>query len=285
MSKVCILTDNSAQFPTASFPGHNLVNLLPLHIMINESLYKEGQGIKAHDLPPSAFNDFHPVVLPPTIDEFRQMYAYLGQRYDEIVVLLLSAKLNSASTSAQEAAESMQGRIKIHVVDSQTMAIGLGLLVQVAAKAAEEGQPGAEIVRLLRGLLPHVYCMLCIPGLTFLQNIGVIGPAQAIVGEKLELMPLFIMDGGQLVAVQKARSARHLVDCLHEFVCEFGKLEHIAVMQGVPPYEQEVRALRERFGVDFADIPLSEHTISASMGSLLGPHSLGLFVMESTDPF
>ncbi len=249
------------------------------------SCIKEGQGLKAHDFPPSALNDYHPVVLPPTIDEFRQMYGYLGQRYDEIVVLLLSAKLNPACQVAQEAAETMQGRLKIHVVDSQTMAVGLGLLVQVAAKAAEEGQPGAEIVRLLRGLLPHVYSMLCIPGLTFLQNIGVVGRAQAIVGEKLDLMPLFIMDGGQLVAVQKARSARHLVDCLHEFVGEFGKLEHVAVLQGVPAYEQEVRALRERFNVDFSDIPLSEHTISASMASLLGPHSLGLFVLEGVDPF
>ncbi len=285
MSRVCILTDNSAQFPTASFPGHTLVNLLPLHLQINGQFHKEGQGLKALDFPASALKDFHPVLLPPSADEFRHMYAYLGQRYDEIVVLLLSGKLNSACEVAQEAAESMQGRLKIHIVDSQTMAIGLGLLVQVAARAAEEGQPGAEIVRLLRGLLPHVYCMLCIPGLTYLENIGVVGAAQAIVGEKLDLMPLFIMDGGQLVAVQKARSARHLVDCLHEFVCEFGKLEHIAVMQGVPPYEQEVRALRERFSLDFSDIPLSEHTISAALASLLGPHSLGIFVLESMDPF
>ncbi len=223
MSRVCILTDNSAQFPTASFPGHTLVNLLPLHIQIDGQFFSEGQGLKAHDLPPSALVDYNPVVLPPTLDEFRQMYAYLGQRYDEIVVLLLSAKLNTACEVAQEAADTMQGRLKIHVVDSQTMAVGLGLLVQVAAKAAEEGQAGAEIVRLLRGLLSHVYAMLCIPGLTFLEKIGVIGRAQAVVGEKLDLMPLFIMDGGQLVAVQKARSARHLVDCFHEFVGEFGQ--------------------------------------------------------------
>jgi len=153
-------------------------------------------------------------------------------------------------------------------------------LVQEAAKAAADGVPGAEIVRIIRGLIPHIYCMLCIPGLTYLEKSDVLGLPQALVGEKLDLMPLFIMDSGKLLAVQKARSSRHLVDCLHEFVGEFAGLEHIAVMQGVPPYEQEVRSLRERFQLDFTDIPVSEHTISASLGTLLGPNTLGIFVKE-----
>jgi fatty acid-binding protein DegV len=93
-------------------------------------------------------------------------------------------------------------------------------------------------------------------------------------------MPLFVLEQGQLIATQKARSSRHLVDCMHEFVGEFDSLEHIAVVQGVPPFEQEVRSLRERFSLEFGAIPVSEHTIGPSLASLLGPRSLGLFVME-----
>ncbi len=280
MQHTCVLTDNSAQFPTASFPGHGLVNLIPLHVEVNGQLFKGGQGVKAHDLPRSVTVDLNPQVHPPSVDEFRNMYAYLGQRYEEIVVVLISSHLNHAVKNAMEAAGSLQGRLKIHVVDSQSVAVGLGLLVQEAAKAAEEGMLGADIVRLIRGLIPHIYCMLCIPGLTYLETSDDLGPAQALVGEKLGLMPLFIMDSGKLLAVQKARSARHLVDCLHEFVGEFAGLEHIAIMQGVPPYEQEVRSLRERFQLDFYDIPVSEHIISASLASLLGPYTLGVFVKE-----
>ena len=208
------------------------------------------------------------------------MYTYLGQVCDEIVVLLVSSFLNSAVANAKEAAKMVRGRIEIHIVDSHTMAVGLGLLTQEAAREASKGLSGTEIVRHIRGLLPHVYAMFCIPGLTYLHHAGFLGPAQALVGEKLAIMPLFILEGGQLVPVQKARSSRHLVDCFHEFVCEFNEIEHIAVVQGVPPYEQEVRALRERIGVDYASTPISEHTISPALASLLGPHSLGLFVME-----
>lgn len=280
IGRVCILTDNSAQFPVASFPGHELVNVIPLHVQINGHHYPESRGVRAHDLPVTARFGLQAVVLPPSADEFRRMYAYLGQIYDEIVVLLLSSSLNPAVTRALEAAESVQGRTVIHVVDTKTMAVGLGLLTQAAAQAASGGLAGTEIVRLIRGLIPHIYAMFCIPGLTYLHQAGLVGAAQALVGEKLGIMPLFIMENGQLVAVQKARSSRHLVDCLHEFVCEFRQIEHIAVVQGVPPYEQEVRALRERISLDLGTLPISEHIIGAAPASMLGPHSLGLYVLE-----
>ena len=280
MGQVCILTDNSAQFPTASFPGHKLVNVIPLHIRVDSVYHLGGKGIKGADLPPSTLGGLEPEVLPPTVEEFQQMYGFLSRKYDEVVVLLISSHLLPVIDMAQEAAESMRGVIDVHIVDSRTMAVGLGLLTQVAAKAAAEGLPGADIVRLLRGLLPHIYCMFCLPGLTYLQHSGLLGPAQAIVGEKLGVMPLFILEEGRLVPVQKARSSRHLIDCLHEFVNEFADIQHIAIVQGIPPFEQEVRSLRERFADDHGAVPVSEHTIGPAVAALLGPHSLGIFVME-----
>lgn len=51
MGQVLILTDNSAQFPTASFPGHDLVHVIPIHIQIDDEYYESGKGIRPHDLP------------------------------------------------------------------------------------------------------------------------------------------------------------------------------------------------------------------------------------------
>ncbi len=284
MGNVLILTDNSAQFPTASFPGHDLVHVIPIHVQINEERFKSGKGIRPHDLPPTTRFGLDPSVHPPTVEEFRQMFAYLGQFGEEIVALLASSQLATVTSAAEAAAEMARGRVEIHVVDSQTTAVGLGLLTQAAAQAASAGLSGADIVRQLRGLIPHVYSMFCIPGLSYLHQAGLLGQAQALVGEKLGVMPLYIMEAGQLVPILKARSSRHLVDCLHEFVGEFSNIQHIAIMQGVPAYEQEVRSLRERFSLDFGDVPVSEHTIGAALAALLGPHTLGVFVMEEVVP-
>jgi DegV family protein with EDD domain len=280
MGRVCILTDNSAQFPTGSFPGVELVSIIPTHLQAGGRVYREGQGFKAQDLPPSAWDGVDPALIPPSVAEFQKMYSYLGGSYDQVIVITMSSHLNNTYENAQEGAASMEGRVEVHVVDSQTTAVGLGLLTQAAASAAEAGDPAPQIVRYLRGLIPHIYCMFCLPGLTYLNRAGWLGFSQALVGERLSILPLFILDGGRLIAVQKARSSRHLVDCLHEFVGEFSNLRQISVIQGVPPYEQEVRALRERFGLDFDSIPVSEHTIGAPLAVLFGPRSLGIFVQE-----
>ena len=93
MGRICILTDNNAQFPVASFPGHDLVHVIPLHVRVNDQIYMEGKGIRAHNLPVSARIGLFPSVIPPSIDEFQHMYTYLGQICDEIVVLLVSSFL------------------------------------------------------------------------------------------------------------------------------------------------------------------------------------------------
>jgi fatty acid kinase fatty acid binding subunit len=280
MSRVGILTDTSAQFPTGSFPGVELVNIIPLHISLHDQLYQDGQGLRTQDMPVTAWDGLNPKLIPPSVEEFQRMYTYMGRSYTQVIAVLMSSQLNSACENALLAAANLEGRVDVQVVDSQTAAVGLGLLTQAAASAAQAGEDASQIVRYLRGLTPHVYSMFCLPGLTYLHHAGWLGSAQALVGERLSILPLFIMDGGRLVPVQKARSSRHLVDCLHEFVGEFSNTQQISVVQGVPPFEQEVRALRERFSIDFDSIPVSEHTIGLPMAVLLGPRSLGIFVME-----
>ncbi len=281
MSQVCILTDNSAQFPGISFRGYERVNIIPLHLRLNQRLYRRGKGVRVQDLPPYARNGLNPKVLAPSVEEFALMYSRLGRSFGEVVVLLLSSHLNLAYHRALEAAESGSSRALVHVVDSQTTAAGLGMLVQAAAEAAEGGMEGMAIKRMIMGLVPKVYSVFFVSGLTYLHHTGITGSAQALVGEMLGVMPFFVLDGGRLMPIQKARSSRHLVDSLHEYISEFGDLAHIALVQGVPPFEQEVRSLRERIQLEFPGVSLSEHTIGLPVAGMLGPRSLGLFALES----
>ena len=147
MSRVLILTDNSAQFPTASFAGHDLIHVIPIHIQIDDQYYKGGKGIRPHDLPDTTRFGLEPAIFAPSEDEFRNMFTYMGQFGDEIVAVLVSSHLAPAVAAAEAAAETTRGRLEIQVVDSGTTAVGLGLLTQSAAQAADAGLPAAEIVR------------------------------------------------------------------------------------------------------------------------------------------
>ncbi len=280
MSRICILTDSTAQFPAPAFPGHELISIIPLHVQLRDHVYMDGRELKAANLPVSARGDLQPRALPPTIEEFHQMFTNLGRKYSEIIVIVLSAQMNPTFAAAQEAAATLKGAATVHVIDSQTTAVGLGLLVQAAAGAVVGGATSTQINRLVRGLIPHVYTVFCVQSLSYLYHSGHLDPAQALVGEMLGITPFFIMESGRLVPIQKIRNSRHLVDILHEFISEFAYLKHIALIQGAPPFEQEARNLRERINGDFPSASFSEHTLGAALATILGPRSLGVVAME-----
>jgi DegV family protein with EDD domain len=280
MSQVCVLTDSTAQFPSAAFPGYDLVNIIPFYLAFPGQEPIDSQEVRLSSLPPSARQGNQPAVIPPTAEEFRQIFLTLSRKYREIVTILISSHLSAAIANAQEAASTVRCSAAIHVIDSQTTAVGLGLLVQAATSAALRGLTGGRISRLVRGLSPRIYTVFCVQSLTYLSCAGHLDPAQAYVGEMLGITPFFILENGRLFPIQKARSSRHLVDILHEFVTEFEQLKHIAILQGSPPFEQEVRALRERISGN-SKTSFSEHHLAPALAAIVGPRTLGIVVMEN----
>jgi len=280
MTNICILTDTAVQFPAPAFEGRQLVHQIPLHIEYNQKIYKNCEGIKAHDLPLSLINGDQVTLIPPTSEEFKEKLISLSQKYDEIVVITHSTRLSSTYENACLAAEKVRGQTKIEVIDSQTISTGQGLIVQAAANAAEKGMDLEEVKDLTRNFLPRVYSVFIIQGLSYLENIDVLKHAQAVIGEKFKMLSMFMLDNDVFFSTYKARNKRHIVELFHEFLFEFPNIEHIAFTQGNPPFENETRALRERIAEDFPGALISEHINNAPITAIMGPRTLGMFVMQ-----
>jgi len=250
-----------------------------MRVQVNQQLYRDGIDLTLQMLPFSAKNGVDPRVLPPDQDELCLALDALGKEYEHILVILLSARLNPAIASTHGICQNLHSSAGIHIIDSQATSVGLGLIVQAAAEAAREDVGIAEIKRMLNWLIPHVYTIYCTQSLTYLSHSGQIDPAQALVGEIMGVTAFFIMEHGRLIPVQKARNARNMVDIFEEFILEFGDLRYIAMIQGVPPFAAEIRALRERIHERYPDTPYSEHLMGAAVATMLGPHSLGLVTL------
>jgi len=283
MTSTCILTDSTAQFPIPAFEGRKLVNIIGLHFVDPQTKQSIGNDLRAHDLPFSVNGGAITELAPPHVSEFEDQYLQLGKIYQEIVVITHTADLGETYINAKQAADNLKGKVKIEVIDSQSIATGLGLIVQHAAKIAQEGQNSVEISEAIRSLLPRVYSVFCIQGLSYLHLNGFLGQSQAMIAEFMKLLPIYVLEEGKLSPTQKARNNRHLVDLLFEFITEFDTLAHIGFIQGVPAFEGETRALRERLVEDFDHTPISEHIISPELALMIGPHSLGLFVLQNEE--
>jgi hypothetical protein len=68
-----------------------------------------------------------------------------------------------------------------------------------------------------------------------------------------------------------------------EFIEEFEQLQHIALLQNIPPSPQDAQLLRDYVHESFPRTPFTTHPINLPLATLFGPRSSGLFVIESQD--
>jgi DegV family protein with EDD domain len=274
MPNVCILTDSTAQFTLARFPGFERVHVIPFDIQAVER--PAGRPLPGGVL-------IQRRLIAPSAQDFVRFYARLSRAYDSIVVLTLSALFNPTMSHALAAAEQYSNGVPVEVIDSQTTAIGLGLLVQIAAEAASQGASLKEIVRVLRASLPRVYLLLCIPELTYLAEAGHMDYAQALVGEIMGILPIFTFEDGRLVPMEKVRTPRHLFEAFQDFLGEFEAPAQIALVNSSGRGNLRISPLRQFVEDTFPETIFSEHPIEPHLAALFGPRSISLVVLESPE--
>lgn len=283
MPRICVLTDNSAQFPHHSFPGQELVRLIPYDIELSGVLYPEGKDVRASSLPQSANGNLRPKLIPPNPEKFLLWFNALGREFDEILVILQASALSSAYQNALQAASSLQGSIGIQVINSQTTSAGLGTLVQIAAQGIKQGLSLSEAEHLVRSQVPHTYTVFCAPGLSYLYHAGIVDQAQSVVGEMLNILPIFTLEEDRLTALEKMRNYRATLDFFIEFLEEFEDIRHIALIQSVPPLVPETRTLRQLLQEIYPQTSYTEHNLNSPLAVLFGPRLLGLIIVENPD--
>jgi DegV family protein with EDD domain len=271
MSNVCILTDSSCQFTQPNFPGHERVYVIPFEIQ--NTAHRGGD-------PFSGGVPFQRQLISPCPQEFIRFYAGLGREYDSILVLTLSSFLHPTMKHAISAASHYKNSAAVEVIDSQTTAIGLGMLVQLAAGAALEGASLKEIDRRLRAYIPRVYMLLCIPELTYLANSGLMDYAQALAAEMMGILPIFTFEEGRLVPMEKVRTPRHLFEAFQDFMGEFESPSQIALLCSSGRGGLRSGRFRQFVKDAFPRAFFSEHPVQPPLAALLGPNSIGLVVME-----
>ena len=274
MPDVCILTDSTVQFTRIDFPGRELVKIISFDVI------SAAHG-KGPYLPPAqAMAGLPQGLSSPAYQDFLDQYILLGAKFREIMVLTLSASLGLTGCYAREAAVQYSGSAQVQVIDSQTTAMGLGLLVQLAAEAAASGASLAAIERLIRAAIHRVYTLFCIPGLAYLSGVGCLSPSQAIVGEMLGLLPIFVLEDGHLSLLSKVRTPRHLLESFQDFIEEFSDPFYIGLIKAASGGHFRTRLLRQHVKEHFSQVNLSECVINPHLAALIGPQSMGLVIME-----
>lgn len=280
MSRIRIVTDSAAALDPHAVQRLG-ITVVPLTVRIGRETYQDGKDLSAIELL-HRMTDEHvqPQVVGPTVDDFRRVYASLTRHTDQIISLHSSAGLSSVKNAADKAAEEFLGRCDIIVIDSETVSLGLGILVEEAARLARDNVPLNEVVRHVRGVIRHLYVVFITQTLDYLEHSHLVSPAQAIVGSMLNIKPFLLLEEGQLMPMEKVQTPERAFDKLAEFAGEFSRIERLAILQATPDVTQRTKTLIAHLNAVTPGHKISVFVYGPVIASKLGPDSLGLVVYD-----
>ena len=136
---------------------------------------------------------------------FQKVYEEVTQAGDSAVVIILASKLSGTYQSACIAAGDFDN---IYVVDSQTAAIGAGVLTEYALARAEAGADARELAAELERKREDVCLVALLDTLEYLKRGGRISKTAALAGGLLNIKPMITVRDGEVVLIGKARGSK-----------------------------------------------------------------------------
>lgn len=285
MAKVKILTDSCANL--SSEEAHALgVTVVPLTIQVGDEKFEDGDTEIVNYFFEQQERGVVPVsVNAPDASEFEKVYAALRKETDSVVAIHVSSHLADVWNNSRQGAEIFKGRSNIEVVDSNTVLLGQAILVRKAAEAAQAGAGVDEIVRLVRGLIPHIYTVFFVDTMTYLEKSGIVGQAQAMLGTMMQIKPLLFMEEGEIIPMEKVKTVNKAIDKLVEFVSEFDDIKQAVVLQRHLEPTSESGMLLDRLSQIFPDIEFPIVTYNPLVASFVGYNATGIIIYEGESIF
>ena len=183
------------------------VDVVPLTIHFGETEYIDVVTIDSKTFYEMLVeSDVLPTTSQPTPFAFGEAFREAVDAGHEVVCITCAGKLSGTNQSANIAAEDYPG--KVHVVDSNTIAIALGILVEYALELADRGLTAEEITWKLLQKREKVRLLALVDTLEYLKKGGRISPTVAFAGGLLNIKPVITLNGGEISVLGKARGSR-----------------------------------------------------------------------------
>ena len=270
--KIAIVTDSTCDLESDVIQRHE-IEVLPLFIQMGEEQLMDGVNITKDEfytrLP--AY-DPGPTTAAPGPEKFIQRFEELAQKgYQAILSIHISEALSATINSARTAAKEFT-RIPVTVLDSGQLSLGLGFLVEKAARMAQAGSKMEAILETLNDLMPRTYVFAALDTLEYLRRSGRMHLAVARFGELLHLKPLLFMNQGKPVA-HRVRTTRRAMQRLFSWLDSSSPLDRLAVVHaGV---QAQAEKLREQVQKYLPDTEILIQQITPVLGSHLGVGAIG----------
>jgi DegV family protein with EDD domain len=258
------------------------ISVAPQVLIWGDQTFRDGVDIQSREF----FTRLKTAKVMPTTSQvavvsFQEIFQDLVNKDFEVLALLVSANLSGTVQSAVQAKELMgSAGERVHIVDSQSVAMALGFQVLAVARALEEGGSLKDAIALAERARQHTGLFFTPETLEFLHRGGRIGSAQRFVGTMLNMKPILAIQEGRVEPVERIRTKSKAHTRVLELIVENtrGKSPiRLATLHANAA--EEARALLTRAEQELHPVESIFTEVSPTVGTHAGPGTVGLAFM------
>ena len=208
---VAIVTDTSCDLADNVLDRHHIA-LVPLQVIFGSETFLDRIGLKASEFYRRLREAKElPTTSQPAPAEFIRVFRSALEEADEVVAVLLSAALSGTFQSAAAAvrAAKLQG---VHLVDSRSASLGLGILALRGAELAASGWRAGAIAGELQRVTGQSGALITVDTYDNLLRSGRVTRGKAWLAGMLDVKPILSLDtDGKVVPVDRVRGRDNVV--------------------------------------------------------------------------
>ena len=261
------------------------IEILPLFIVLDDQEFTDGEGISPDEI--YRWSDEHnttPKTAAISIERTTEAFRKYAEDGREVVCFSISGAMSTTGNVMRMAAEELNAADRIHVVDSENLSTGIGLMVVEAAEMAQAGRSAEEICARMEQIRPKVRASFVVDTLTFLHRGGRCSGLAAMLGGALKLHPRIAVEEGRMAPGKKYRGRmsgviQHYVKDMEQELLTAQPDRVFITHSGCS--EQDIQAVKEYLAAlgRFKEIHITR--AGGVVSSHCGPGTLGvLFIAE-----
>lgn len=275
---VVVLSDSTCDLPDEVLDRHG-IGIVPLQVLIGDRAFQDRVEIGADAVNRDLRAGRALTTSQPLAAAFTAAYEHARAAADEVVAVLLSAALSGTYANAEAARRDFQAG-GVHLVDSRSVSLGLGLLALRAAELAEAEWTPREIVAECERLRGHSGMFFTVARLDNLIRSGRVSRARGWLGNLLDMKPILSLDdAGRITPVDRVRGNAALLPRVLELLAQALPARCERLRMGIVHVDAAAAAVEIRAALErrFHPLEILVSPATAVIGVHAGPDAWGVF--------
>jgi len=279
-----VVTDSTCDVPPATAGGLG-VTILPMIVEVDGIAYQDGVNLTRQQFYESlpTYSTF-PKTAAGSPGLFADAYrAARAEGASGVISVHIARAVSGVCNAAELAAADVAGEgIRVHVVDSGSMTMGLGWLVIAAAEMAQRGASLDEITAELEALKQRIRILAMADTLKYLRKSGRVSSITAGLGELLQIKLLVELKQGAVNQLDRVRTRGRGIERLIEEVRQAaGNPQRFTIVHTSGTSAEDLERLRRELQPLAPIEPAEPVLITPVIGAHFGPGGLGVVIVNN----